>query len=59
MTEEEITLYAIKGQIAELPEETQAQIQECSNRMRLLVEEYGPSALMAIALLGAELAASE
>lgn len=58
MTEEQVTLLVIKGTISELPPVAQAQVNECAERLRMLLDEYGPVGQMSFALVGAELAAS-
>ena len=56
MTEQERDLLIIKGTIADMPEDFQNIIQSQYNELKVMIEKQ-PLALMAIVLLGAEMAA--
>jgi hypothetical protein len=59
MTEEEITILAIKGAIAELPSEQQEACNEVAARLRQMVKDAGsPVGELAFAIVGAELQAA-
>ena len=49
----------IKGAISDLPEEDKAATAEAYQKMKDIVEQYGDSGKLALALLGAELGAEE
>ena len=57
MTEEEVARLAIKGMVAELPEEAQRAVAECVGKIRDVMNEYGEIGPIAIAAIGSELAA--
>ena len=57
MTEEEMVLTMMRGAIAGLPEEQQAKVKECAEKLRALVKEYGDEGKCACGMVGAELAA--
>ncbi|GHD63819.1 hypothetical protein [Jeongeupia chitinilytica] len=58
MNEDQLTLLLIKGAIAELPADEQQQVHAVTQQIRDVMAAYpSGSAAMAIALLGAELAA--
>ena len=49
----------IKGAISELPKETQDKVSECYGKLQDYLREYGEEGKIALALLGATLAAEE
>jgi len=49
----------IKGAISDLPEEDKAATSEAYQKMKDVVDQYGDSGKLALALLGAELGAEE
>lgn len=51
MVNEEMAQLALKGLIAEMPKEDQEKIDECLERMRSLLAEYGRLANFALPLL--------
>jgi hypothetical protein len=55
MTEDEVTLLAIKGMIGELPLEERREFEALTTQIRSLVKKAGSIGTLAIALLGAEL----
>ena len=57
MTNEQQTLLLIKGTIASLPADQQQKVAECADQLRKLMADNPPHGLMAVALVGAELAA--
>jgi hypothetical protein len=57
MTSEEHTLLLIRGHIASLPKELQAKIETAAIKLREGLTAGGDAAAMALALVGAELAA--
>jgi hypothetical protein len=59
MTEEQKTLLAVRVLIAKQPPEGQKKIRECEERIRALLQEYGPYGEIALGLIGAERAAQE
>jgi hypothetical protein len=54
MTAEQVVLTMIRGVIAELPTEQQAQVKECADKLRAAIAEYGENGTVAMALVGAE-----
>lgn len=59
MTDDQITILAIKGAIAELPTEQAQKCAELATTIREMIVTHGEAAIYAIALIGAELQASE
>ena len=59
MSQEQDTLWMIKGIIGDLPEDRRDKIMESYNKMKAIMTEYEDDGEVAIALLGAELAAKE
>ncbi len=59
MTPEQETLYAVKGLVGELDSEAKARTLECAEKIRKLVAEYSDCGRVALALVGAEMAAAE
>lgn len=57
MTNEQETLLLIKGTIASLPADQQQKVAEVAETIRGLMATHPPYGLMAVALVGAELAA--
>lgn len=57
--DERAMVLMIKGAIAELPEDQRRKVQECYEQLQKLVADNGEEGGMALALLGAELAASQ
>ena len=57
MSQEQDTLWMIKGMIGDLPEDLQCAVTESYNKIKAIMTEYGDEGEIAIALLGAELAA--
>lgn len=57
MTQEEQVALMIRGAVAQLPQEDQMRIVECEAKIRALIAEYGEAGRMAIALIGADIAA--
>jgi len=55
MKQEELVLTLMRGAIAGLPAEQQAKVQECAEKLRALVKEYGDEGKCACGLVGAEL----
>ena len=49
----------IKGAISDLPKEDKASASEAYQKMKDVVDQYGDSGKLALALLGAELGAEE
>lgn len=58
MNQQEIMILALKGAIAELPEDQRHAIAEIKAHVEGLVKEHGDLASLAIILLSAELAAA-
>lgn len=59
MTKDQATLYLIQGVIREMPQETQDAINKVAEQLRSIRSENPEGVVdMAIALIGAELAAS-
>lgn len=58
MTEEQQTLLVIKGTIADLQPSEQLQVTKCLEVIRKLLAENEPYGHMALALVGAEIAAT-
>lgn len=56
MTREEAAHYMIRGIIADLPEDEIKQTEECKQKLTSIMEEYGDQGILALSLLGAELA---
>lgn len=60
LTPDEMTLYALKGVLSELPASDQAAVDKCMTKMRQAMAEAGePAGLMALGLLGAEMAVAQ
>lgn len=59
MTDEREVLLQIKGAITELPLPMQIETKECYDALVKTVEKYGAAGMMAMALLGAEIAAKQ
>ena len=59
MNAEELTLMMIKGSITELPEEEQKKVKDCAEKIREVVREYDACGQIAVALIGAEMAAGK
>jgi len=58
LTEEQITILAIKGAISELPPEHEERCNELAEHIRRMVKEAGfPVGALAVGLVGAELQA--
>ena len=57
MSQEQDTLWTIKGLIGELPEDRQRAITESYTKIKAIVTEYRDEGEIAVALIGAELAA--
>ncbi len=57
MTEERVQLLLIRGAIAELPEADRQGIELAASKLREVVGTHNDHGLMALALVGAELAA--
>jgi hypothetical protein len=55
MTAEQVVLTMIRGVIAELPTEQQAQVKECAAELRATIAKYRDYGTMAIGLVGAEM----
>lgn len=50
----DIERLVIKGTIAELPEADRAKVEECAEKLRQAIGEYGPFGLVALALVVVE-----
>jgi hypothetical protein len=59
MTTHEETLLLIRGTVASLPEADQAYVKEAKSRIESIRVEFGDAGTLAIALIGAEMAAAE
>ena len=59
MSQEQDTLWMIKGIIGDLPEDRRKAIIESYNKIKAIMAEYKEDGVIAVALLGAELAAKE
>lgn len=57
MTEEQTTLFLIKGAISEMEPAEQEKLKACADKLRTLVGEQGDLGVVALGLVGAELAA--
>lgn len=57
MTPEEATLDAVKGIIDVMNSDTREKIYKCADVLRAIIAEYGEYGGMALALIGAEVAA--
>ena len=57
--EQEDIVWMIKGMIADLPEDHQRTVKELYNKIKIIMAECGEDAVIAVALLGAELAAEK
>lgn len=58
MTEEQITLLMLKGAISEQAPEEQRTIKAAADQIRAVVDASGPLGVLALGLVGAELAAA-
>lgn len=58
MTEEQMTLAIIRDTIAQAPEEERAIVNEAALEIRAVLQKHGAWGSIALALIGAELAAS-
>lgn len=59
MSTDELTRILIKGAVAEMPEDQRARVNECTEKVRTVIAEYGPFGQLAIAIIGSEMAAKE
>ena len=59
MKEEQATLLLIKGIVSELTVDEQAEVNRVAARFREILNEEGDAGVVAIALVGAEVAASQ
>ncbi|MFP5473069.1 MAG: hypothetical protein ACLGJD_05465 [Gammaproteobacteria bacterium] len=59
MSEEEHALLLIRGAIAGLPEDDRAKVEAAAAELRALIEVHGEHGFMAVALVGAEMAAKQ
>jgi len=59
VSQEQETLWMIKGVIGDLPEDHRKAIIESYNKIKAIMAEYEENGVIAVALLGAELAAKE
>jgi hypothetical protein len=59
VSQEQDTLWMIKGIIGDLPEDRRHKIMESYIKMKIIMDEYGDEGQIAVALLGAESAAKE
>jgi hypothetical protein len=59
MDEHAVTLFVIEQQIKKMPEDIQWKIKECEAQLRTVIFEYGDVGRIALALIGAQLAAGE
>ena len=59
MKEEQATLLLIKGVVSELTVDEQAEVNRVAARFREILKEEGDAGVVAIALVGAEVAASQ
>jgi hypothetical protein len=57
VSQEEETLWMIKGLIGALPIERLQKVTESYTKIKTIMSEYGDDSVIALALLGAELAA--
>ncbi len=57
MSQEQETLWMIKGVILQLPEDRRHKVMESYIKMKIIMDEYEDEGQIAVALLGAELAA--
>jgi hypothetical protein len=55
MSDDEVTLLAIKGMIAELEPKDRREFEALTKQIRLMVKKAGNLGTLAVALLGAEL----
>lgn len=56
MSNEEVTMFAIRGFIADLPDDKRAEVEACIVAIRSTLEQYPPEwQNLAIALIGAEM----
>ena len=53
------TVWMIKGMIGDFPEDNKRAIRESYNEIKAIIVKHGDNAKIAIALIGAELAAGE
>ena len=59
MSQDQETLWMIKGVIGELPEDRRYKVMESYIKIKIIMDEYKDEGQVAVALLGAELAAKE
>jgi hypothetical protein len=59
VSQEQANLWVIRGMIGNFPEDNQRAIRELYNEIKTIIVKHGDNAKMAIALIGAELAAGE
>lgn len=59
MTEERLVYLAIKDEIDRMPQQDRDQIYAAANDIKATMDRYGGHGAMAVALVGAELAATE
>lgn len=51
-----MALMIMRGAVYQLPEEDRKRVEECADKMRALVEEYGEAGVCAASLVALELA---
>ena len=57
---DEMTLYALKGVLSEMPQSEQSLVDKCMTDIRKAMAEAGePAGLMALGLVGAEMAGAQ
>ena len=59
MTPERLTYLAVKDEIEKMPQQDRDQILAAANDIKATMSRYGGHGMLAVALVGAELAATE
>jgi hypothetical protein len=59
MDNQEVLVLAIKGMVSEQPEEIRNRFAECRSRIEDILVEYKEVGLLALALIGAEIASDK
>lgn len=57
MTEEQTTLLLIKGALSEMEPADQEKVKACADKLRAVLNEHAEHGILALGLVGAELAA--
>lgn len=57
MSEEQTTLLLLMGALAGMDRADQEQVKSCADKLRSVIAEHGDNGILALGLVGAELAA--